>query len=129
MSNLCFHSDDIALSFSGPFNEPQDTLLKLRKHLDVVTLHMPLVIGAPGVSQTTQAISVDPLPEEYRPSIEVNAPVSIILNDTYQDLPGEIRIRTTGFIEISAACGNNTVFGLTDRNGWKSISVSYVSSL
>lgn len=95
----------------------------------MVTLHMPLVIGAPGPAQTTQSISVEALPEEYRPSIEVNTPVSVIINDTYQDLPGEMRIRTNGFIEISAACGNNTVFGLADRNGWKSISVSYISSL
>jgi len=127
--DFCFHATDISFDFDGPFQETQTTLLKLRKNLDVVTLHMPLVIGAPGQSQLTQAISVEPLPEEYRPSIEVNAPISIISNNTYQDLPGEMRIRTTGFIEISAACGNNTAFGLAEKNGWKSISVSYVSTL
>lgn len=127
--NFCFHSDDISFDFNGPFSDEQNTILKLRKHGDVVTLHMPLVIGDPSQNPTTQALSVGVLPEEYRPSVEVNFPVSIISDNTYQDGAGEMRIRTTGSIEISCALGNNTAFGLTDKNGWKSVCVSYISNL
>lgn len=125
---FCFHAEDISFDFEGPFNSTQNTLLKLRRHLDVVTLHMPLVIGDPNQNATTQALSVNPIPEEYRPSVEVNFPVSIISDDIYQDIAGELRIRTNGMIEVSCRLGNNTAFGVNDRNGWKSVCISYIAN-
>ena len=127
--DFCFSRTQVQTVFVGPFQDGQNTIIELAKHGDVVTFHMPAVIGEPSNTGQLQAFSASAVPAEYRPSIEVNVPIGIISDDSYQKHAGEIRIRTTGLIEISCSLDNETLFGTADKNGWKSVSLTYISDL